>query len=120
MAVRNVTQWQAPSGTGYFSGSGGLSITTLSGSTLTTLSGSTLTTDSEVYSPKYNTTWTYTTKNKSNWNPASGAGYVIATGALNLITNLSQYLITNSGNFIVTNDQYVVPKYQTAWTETGA
>jgi len=117
--MKNPTQWLAPNGQGYFSSSNGGPITTLSGSTLTTLSGSSLIIDSEVYSPKYASLWTKTGKNQTQWTPGSGQGYVINQGNLFIQDNLGNFITDNSGNNLVTNTSYNVPKYLTAWSDTG-
>ena len=114
MAVKNPTQWQAPSGTGYFNNTGGKNITTLAGANLTTLALVQLATDTEVYQPKFASSWTSTSKNKSQWTPGSGAGYVL------FVTNSGNFLITNSGNNIVTNPTYNAPKNASVWTPSGA
>lgn len=115
MAVKNPTQWKAPSGTGFFAQSGGASITTLSGSTLTTLSGTSLLTDIEVYSPKHTTGWTNTAKGKEKWTP----GYAVLVGTEIFTDNSANFLVTNSGNNIVTTTTYQVNKKSTAWAATG-
>lgn len=120
MAVKNPTQWQAPSGTGYFNNTGGKNITTLAGANLTTLALVQLTTDVEVYQPKFASTWTLTSKNKSQWTPGSGAGYVLTVGNELFVTNSGSFLITNSSNNIVTNPTYNTPKNASVWTPSGA
>lgn len=59
-------------------------------------------------------------KNPTQWRPPSGKGYVVDSGSSYLITNLSEFLVTNGGDNLVINDTYVVPKYATAWTASGA
>lgn len=119
MTLKNPTEWQAPSGTGYFAPSSGAALTTLSGSTLTTLSLVSLTIDTEVYSPKFPASWALTGKNDSQWIPNGGEGYVIDAGALNIVTNSGLFLTDNLGNAIVTTPTYDVPKYPSLWAEAG-
>jgi hypothetical protein len=119
VSVRQPTQWQAPSGTGYFNANGGVNLTTLSGSNLTTLSLVQLTTDALTYSPKYASSWTVSTRNKTSWTPPSGSGYVVQQGTLDLVTNSGAYLVDNLSNNLVTNTTYNKGKFATQWTAVG-
>jgi hypothetical protein len=115
VAVRNPTQWQAPSGTGYFSLSGGLNFATIAGAQLTTLAGTLLVTDADVYIPKYQVSWTLTGRNTTQWE----AGYVTTVGTEDFADNLGNLITDNSGNNIVTTPTYAKSKNATAWTATG-
>lgn len=119
MSVKNPTQWIAPSGTGYTTAKGGLSITTLSSSQLTTLAGSSFVTDTGIYTTKADTSWSVTGKSSTSWNPLLGGGFTVTVGTKLFTDNLGDFLITNSGNNLVTTTTYDVPKYATAWTATG-
>jgi hypothetical protein len=120
MAVKNVTTWQAPNGSGYFSATGGATLTTLLGSPLTTLSLVTLTTDPYVYIPKYTAAWTNSSKNKTAWAGGNGQGYVVTVGNQLFVTNSGNFLVTNSGNNIVTTPTYIHSKNTANWTASGA
>lgn len=119
MPVRNPTQWQAPSGTGYFSPGGGLGLTTLSNSQLVTLAGVSLVTDTDIYTPKSQTAWDIATKSDTQWTPLSGKGFVIIGGTLYMTDNSGDYIVTNNGDYLVTTPTYDIPKYATAWSATG-
>ena len=120
MAVKNLTQWAPPSGTGFISASTGAAITTQSLLNLTTQSGTNLTLSADVFKPRYATSWTKATKGKTSWNTSSGTGYVITVATKNIVTNAGLFLVDNSGNFIVTTTTYNVPRNLTQWTLSGA
>lgn len=119
MAVRNPTQWSPPSGEGYISQSTGAFLTTQSGITLETQSGIDLIISEDTYQPKFDTSWTLSTKETTSWRPPSGEGYVITEGNLQLVTNGGDSLVTNSGDNLVTNPTYDTNKNPTDWTESG-
>lgn len=119
MAVRNPTQWMAPSGTGTFAQSGQPDITTLSGALLTTLSGTLLITEPYTYKPKFDTSWSGTTKSNTSWQPNLGVGYVVSVGTETFTDNLGNFLVTNAGSNIVTTPTYTTGKNATSWSATG-
>ncbi len=59
---------------------------------------------------------TYTIRNKTEWRPQSGTGYVIIFSG-DLITNSGSFLIDNSNDLIIANSSYDIPKYDSNWAE---
>lgn len=119
--LKNLTQWQAPSGEGYFESSGNVNLTTVSGVPLLTVSGKNLIVAPETYSPKYPTLWTNAdVKSDTLWQSPGGATQVVNIGTENITDNLGNLLTDNLGNFIVTTPSYNAPKSDTQWTPMGA
>ena len=119
MAVRNLTQWQAPSGTGYVTPSTLADISTQAGVTLSTQSNVNININPNTYKPKFTDSWTKSTKGTAQWTPPSGGGYVVQQGTLLFTDNLGNFITDNSGNNLVTNTTYDTPKATTAWTASG-
>jgi hypothetical protein len=113
---KNPTIWRAPSGTGYFSGTGDVDILTESGQSILTESSVDITVEDETYAPKSHTTWTPAIKNDTSWRPASGQGSTTVVGTENITDNLGNLLTDNLGNFIVTTPSYITGKSKTLWT----
>lgn len=120
MAVKTPTQWSPPSGIGYINPSSGALIVSQSGISITSQSGVSLIVNSEVYQPEFLTSWTLTPKNRSNWQPGSGQGYLVNVGNENFVTNNGLFLTDNLGNQVVTTPTYDIGKYATKWTESEA
>lgn len=119
MSVRNPTKWAAPGGTGFINPSTGADIATQSGVTLETQSGINLQINGDIYTPKYAVAWVKSTKNKTQWTPESGAGYVVTVGNELFVTNLGSFLVTNDGKNLITTPTYNIPKYATNWAASG-
>lgn len=56
--IKNLTQWYAPSGTGYFKAGTATAITDQLASNITDQTGASITDNGVTYSNKYLTTWT--------------------------------------------------------------
>lgn len=120
MAItKNITTWYQPKGQGYISGSGQLGLLTQSGVQLLTQSGEDLITNPNIYSPKFVTGWTKSTKEITVWRPSGGVGYIATQGILDFVDNLGHYITDNLGNNIVTTPGYVTGKNITKWTASG-
>lgn len=119
MVVRNPTQWSPPSGEGYISESSETNLLTQSSVDILTQDSQTILINPQSYQPKFDTSWTLSTKETTSWRPPSGEGYVITESNLQLVTNTGDYLVTNLGDNLVTNPTYDIPKNPTEWTESG-
>lgn len=114
--IKPLTQWMAPSGTGYFETSGDIDLRTQSGVMLLTQEGIPILLNPEVYEPKFKTTWILDSKQDTFWVPPSGTGYITASTGNALTTQSGVDLLTQSGEVITINPDIYIPKSITDWT----
>lgn len=120
MAVKNLTKWTPPSGSGYVNQQAQFNIATNLGSLITDNLGNFLVTNTSVVIPKSISKWTLTPKGKTLWGAPSGTGY-FKTGTATAITDQLALNITDqTGASITDNGLSYSNKYLTTWTASGA
>jgi len=120
VAVKNLTKWTPPSGSGYVNQQAQFNIATNLGSLITDNLGNFLVTNTSVVIPKSISKWTLTPKGKTSWGAPSGTGY-FKTGTATAITDqLASNITDQTGASITDNGLSYSNKYLTTWTASGA